>query len=429
MNGNDIDVAVELLGGELLAFLQLLVRSPSVSGTEQQTQAAMAAKYRSLRLETDIIASLRADLEAHPAFTDDGIAFVDRLNVVGRWRGIGRGPTLILNGHMDVVPPGELARWTHGPWSADFVGNRVYGRGSCDMKAGLTAATFAVQALQSIGFEPEGDVLLESVIGEESGGIGTLTTIVKGYTADACIIMEPTELNLYPIQSGALTFRISVRGLAAHASMKPMGVSAIEEFVPVLAMLQRLNTERHAQFRNPLYVDAANVAPISVGTVRAGNWHSTVPELLVAEGRLGVFPGESVEDARLAVTDALRAEAALHPWLAKHPPELEWFEGQFESGETPLDAAIVQVVGRSHAATVGSAPRVLGATYGADLRLFTRHGGVPTVMYGPGSVSDAHTADEFVDLDQVITCAKVLARTIVEWSARADHSTIVQLQA
>jgi acetylornithine deacetylase len=412
-----VDAAVDALRDELFGFLQSLVRLPSVSGGEQRAQRAIAAKYESLGLATEVIASERSILAEHPAFSDDGIPFVDRLNVVGTWRGRGKGRSLILNGHMDVVPPGDSSLWSRDPWGGEIEGGRLYGRGSCDMKAGLSAAAIAVQALRSLGLEPAGDVLLESVIGEESGGVGALTTIVHGYRADACIIMEPTELDLCPVQSGALTFRITVHGRAAHACMKPEGVSAIEEFMPILAMLLRLNAERHAHFRHPLYEDPRNVAPISVGTIHGGDWHSTVPNLLVAEGRFGVFPGESVEEARSALASALRAEAARHPWLAEHPPVLEWFEGQFESGETPADSPIVELVGRHHTVVATHPVAVRGVTFGADLRLFTRHAGIPTVMYGPGSASIAHTTDEYVPIDEVLTCAKVLARTIVDWCA------------
>lgn len=375
----------------------------------------MATEYERLGLETEIVPSTRERLSAHPAFSDDEIPFHDRLNVVGRWRGKGGGRSLILNGHMDVVPTGDLAHWAHDPWAGDVANGRVHGRGACDMKAGLAAAVVAVQALQSIGYRPGGDVLLESVIGEESGGIGTLTTIVHGYRADGCVIMEPTDLALCPVQSGALTFRLTIEGRAAHACMKPSGVSAIEMFMPIVAMLERLNTERHRAHPHPLYENPANIAPISVGTVRAGHWHSTVPDSLVAEGRFGIFPGESAEEGRAVLASALRAECAKHPWLVEHPPVLEWFEGQFESGETPSDSPIVETVGRSHASVTGHRPPIRGITFGADLRLFTRHADIPTVMYGPGSASVAHTTNEFVPMSELITCAKTLAHTIVLW--------------
>src|SRR3954471_17213459 len=236
-----IDAAVDALRPDLVEFARSLVRIPSVTGSEQEAQRAIAAKYESLGLSVDIVPSLREELESHPAFCDDAIPFADRLNVVGRWRGTGGGRSLILNGHMDVVPPGDIAKWTRDPWGGEIDGDRLYGRGACDMKSGLASAAFAVRALQSIGVALRGDVLLESVIGEETGGAGSLTTIVRGYRADACIIAEPMDLRIAPVQTGALTFRITVHGKSAHACMKPHGVSAITEFAPIIVALEQLN--------------------------------------------------------------------------------------------------------------------------------------------------------------------------------------------
>jgi acetylornithine deacetylase len=413
--GGEIDAAVDGLRDELTTFLQTLVRTPSMPGAEQETQRLLADKYRSLGLATEIVASERSELERHPAFCDDGIPFVDRLNVVARWNGTAGGRSLILNGHVDVVPPGDAAKWSRDPWSGELRDGCVHGRGACDMKAGLTAAVFAVQALRSMGVAPAGDLTLQSVIGEESGGIGSLTTIVRGCRADACIIMEPTSLDICTVQSGALTFRLTVHGRAAHAALKSHGISAIDEFAPIAIAIGRLNHERHRDRKHPLFTDPSNIAPISIGTVRSGDWHSSVPDLLVAEGRFGVFPDESTEEARAALSAAVAEAAASSRWLAENAPVLEWFEGQFESGETASDAPIVGAVQHCHEQLTGHRPALRGVPYGADLRLFTRHAGIPTLLYGPGSVDNAHAADELVRIDEVVTCAKVLARTIVHW--------------
>jgi len=410
-----VDEAVDVLRPELIDFARSLVRIPSVSGSEQAAQRTIAAKYESLGLAVDIVPSVREELDTHPAFCDDAIPFVDRLNVVARWRGNGGGRSLILNGHMDVVPPGDLAKWTRDPWGGEIEGDRLYGRGACDMKSGLASAVFAVQALQAIGVALRGDVLLQSVIGEESGGVGTLATIVRGYRADACVIMEPMNLRLAPVQTGALTFRITVNGRAAHACMRPHGVSAITEFVPIVTALEHLNADRHQRFRDALFDDPNNIASLSIGTVRAGDWPSTVPNLLVAEGRLGVFPNESVADARAALETAVHEVASGRAWLRDNPPVVEWVEGQFEPGTTPLDAPIVERLSRSHEAVTGMPASLFGVPCGTDLRLFTRHAGIPTVLYGPGNVIHAHAADEYISLEQVVTCTKVLARTMLTW--------------
>lgn len=416
-----IGARVDALRRELVVFLQKLVQSPSLPGYEQRAQDLVADKLRSLGLVVDVISSEFDELKEHPAFCDDGVPFRDRLNVVGRWRGSGHtvksgaARSLILNGHIDVVPTGSEGLWSESPWSGAIRDGQLYGRGSCDMKAGLTANIFALQTLQSMGFRPAADVLVESVIGEESGGVGTLTTIVKGFKADAAIITEPTRLRLCPVQSGALTFRVKVGGRAMHACMRPYGVSAIEKFFLVLQSVQELERKRHVEYQNPLYEDPNNIAPVNFGTVRAGEWPSTVPDELVVEGRFGVLPGESISAAREAMAAALASAAASDPWLKDHPPKLEWFEGQFESGQTPQDSPLVKTISESHAKVFGSAPVVQGVTYGSDLRLFTNHANTPAVLYGPGNIFDAHTVNEHVDLDEVLSATKALAYIVTQW--------------
>jgi acetylornithine deacetylase len=417
----NIAAHVDDLRNELIAFLQRLVQLPSLPGQEQKAQHFVADTLRSLGLAVDVVSSELDDLRHHPAFCDDGVPFRERLNVVGRWPGSGRTPnppaprSLILNGHMDVVPTGSESLWADSPWSGAIREGQLYGRGSCDMKAGVTANIFAIQTLQTMGFHPAADVLVESVIGEESGGVGTLTTIVKGFKADAAIITEPTRLHLCPVQSGALTFRVKVPGRAMHACMKPYGVSAIEKFYLVLQSVQELERKRHIEYKNPLYEDPNNIAPVNFGTIRAGEWPSTVPDELVVEGRFGVLPGESVSTARQAMASALASAASTDPWLKDHPPELEWFEGQFESGQTPQHSPIVQTIAEGHAKTFGKAPVVQGVTYGSDLRLFTNHGDTPAVLYGPGNIFHAHTVDEHVELEEVVAATKVLAYIVTQW--------------
>jgi acetylornithine deacetylase len=192
-------------------------------------------------------------------------------------------------------------------------------------------------------------------------------------------------------------------------------VSAITEFVPIVNALEQLNVDRHERFRDALFDDPRNVASLVIGTVRAGDWPSTVPDLLVAEGRLGVFPNESVDEARAALEAAVREAASGRPWLTDNPPVVDWVEGQFEPGTTPLDAPIIERLSCSHEAVTGAPASIFGVPCGTDLRLFTRYAGIPTVLYGPGDVIHAHSADEHISLEQVVTCTKVLARTVLTW--------------
>jgi acetylornithine deacetylase len=415
--------AVDTLADDLFAFIQQLVRIPSLPGDEAPAHVLVARKLESLHLDVQMVSSTREALASHPAFCDDGIPVEQRINVVGRWRGRSRDPSgqphgprsLILNGHVDVVSPGNVALWHESPWSGAIRDGKLFGRGACDMKAGLSAAIFAIEAVQRAGVALQQDVLLESVSGEETGGLGTLTTIVNGYRADAAIVLEPTALRVSVVQSGALTFRLRVPGRSVHACMKPLGVSAIAKVPAILEALDSLERQRHAGYHNPLYANPMNVAPISVGTIHGGDWPSTVPGAAVLEGRYGVLPGESLDAARRALSEAVQAAAAADTWLCDHPPVLEWFEGQFESGATDPAEPIVGVLRDAHHEITRRAAVLEGVTYGSDLRLFTNHARMPAVLYGPGNIEQAHAANEWVDLQQVLEGTKVLAVTLHRW--------------
>ncbi|MCF8528132.1 MAG: M20/M25/M40 family metallo-hydrolase, partial [Candidatus Nanopelagicales bacterium] len=257
-----------------------------------------------------------------------------------------------------------------------------------------------------------GDVILAPVCGEEDGGLGTFGLLRHGVRADMSIVPEPTELNIVPGNGGALTFRITVRGLAAHASMRTSGVSAIERFIPIYRALEELEARRNERV-DPIMDRWPIAYPLSIGTIHAGDWASTVPDLLISEGRLGVAIGETVAHARAELENTIAEVCAADAWLADHPVEVTWWGGQFASGRTDPEHPITQIVSDEHARLHGTTPTVYGGPYGSDLRLLTGIGGIPTVHYGPGVPESAHTPNEYVPTQQVIDGAQALARMIV----------------
>lgn len=409
--------AVEARREDLVAFASALVRSPSLPGEEGPVQELVAEQLRSMGLEVRILPVRFDRLRDHPAFGDDGFTPDGRVDVIGRWPGGGGGRSLILNGHVDVVSTGDAALWSDAPWSGLVRDGWLHGRGACDMKSGLAAGIFALAVLRDLAWQPRGDIVVESVTGEESGGCGTLAAIVDGIRADGAVILEPTGLELCPVQSGALTFRVVVSGKAAHGAMRQHGVSAIELFSKVHAAILGLERARHGLAGTDLYDDPDYVAPVSIGTIHGGEWHSTVAEQVVAEGRFGVFPGESVAAARAALEECVREVAADDPWMSEHPPRVEWFEGQFESGSTRADHPLVEGLARAHRSVLRADPRVRGVPYGSDLRLFTNHAGMAAVLYGPGDVRLAHAVNERIQVDEVVDAVAVLATFIPEWSS------------
>ena len=415
----------------LVAFLRELIAIPSLDAEETAAQQRVAVWMSAAGLETDVWPVDFEELVAHPDWCHE----VDRqeaLGVVGwvgeraeRVPGPSPGRDLLLNGHIDVVPVGDESAWTTPPWDPVVRDGRVYGRGAVDMKGGLCCALFAAKAVRDAGVRLRGRLSVASVVGEEDGGTGTLAAILRGHTADGAVVVEPTRLRVVPAQAGSLMFRLVVHGLSAHGCVREEGVSAVEKFVPLLAALRRLEAERcgvaatppaggasgaavAGDPRSPLFVGHRLPWPIEVGTVRAGDWASSVPDTLVAEGRYGVAIGEDVASARREFEEAVARAAAADGWLSEHPPEVEWWGGRFDPAVTALADPIVTAVTEAVRDLTGAPPVVEGVTYGADMRLLVNVGGIPTVLFGPGDVRVAHMPDEHVALAELEAATRAL---------------------
>jgi len=397
----------------LLDYLCQLVAVPSLSGEETAAQEHVAQQMESTGLEVDVWPLDFAELKRHPAYTVE----FDRkegLGVVGS-TGEGDGPSLIFNGHVDVVPAGDPANWRYPPWQGTIAGGRVYGRGALDMKGGLTCALFAAKAIRDAGVRLKGRLLIESVIGEEDGGAGTLAAVLRGYRADGAVVVEPTTLIIAPSQAGALNFRITIDGLSAHGAMREEGVSAIEKFMPVYQAIVELEKERNRQWSDPLFARYNTPYPICVGTMRSGDWASSVADWLTFEGRYGVAVGEDLAAARRMLEAAVDKAAQADNWLRDRRPRVEWWGAQFAPASIPADHPLVQTVSQAFAAVTGRPASIEGMTYGADMRLLVNEGQTPTVLFGPGDVRQAHRPDEYVPIDDLFAVTESLALTALRF--------------
>ena len=402
---------------EVVRLTQELVRIPSITGTpgECDGQDWIADAWREAGVETDVWDDDPATLAVLPGFPGTETERDVVRGVAGRVRGSGGGRSLLLGGHIDVVPAGDPALWRADPFDGRLDDGAVWGRGSCDMKAGLACNLAAVRAIRRAGIELRGDVVLHSVVGEEDGGSGTFATLQRGHRADAAIITEPTNGTVIVANAGALTFRLDVQGRAAHASVRDEGVSAVEKLVPILAALADLEAKRNAD-PDPLLADRAIPYALSIGTVHAGEWASTVPDLLVAEGRLGVALDEDPAAARAELEAAVAAACADDAWLRAHPVAVSWTGGQFASGRFPHGHPLLDVVSDAAVDAGGPKPPVAGAPYGSDLRLLAA-AGIPTLHVGPGDVRLAHVVDERVEVSELAWVTRMLVLTVLRWCA------------
>ncbi|MGI9155598.1 MAG: ArgE/DapE family deacylase [Marmoricola sp.] len=395
----------------LVERLATLVRVPSVSGSPAEVEVVELAAGMLSDAGMDIdhweidIEELRAD----PWFPGMEVDRETAFGLAAVTASDDEMPALVLQGHLDVVPPGDPDAWgLTDPFSAEIHQGRLYGRGACDMKAGFAANVAVVETLHAAGVRLERPLAVHGVMGEEDGGLGAFATMRRGHRADAAVITEPTGDRLVVANAGALTFRIEFPGRSAHGSLRLEGQSAFESFLPIHRALVALEADRNTVM-DPIFVDRTMPYALSFGVVQAGDWSSSVPDRLVAEGRNGVKLGEEPQAARSAFEDTVTEASLKDPWLREHRPVVTWPGGQFASGRLDPDHPLVAEVAAAAADVTGAhALRVCGEVYGSDLRLYSGIGGIPTLVYGPGDALRAHTPHEYVELDDVVKVARVL---------------------
>lgn len=332
--------------------------------------------------------------------------------VAAHLKGSRPGPTVVLTGHLDTVAPSDL--WTHEPLVATVEGDRLYGLGSCDMKAGLVAALEAFQAFTTRDFA--GTLRFVAVSGEEDGGTGTLAAIRRGHIGDYVILTEPTSGRRGPeivvAHGGALTFSITVTGRSAHGSMPSEGESALDHFWTIYQSLRDLEREVNCAEGNELMTAIGTPYATNVGIIRGGTWASNVMESLTAELRVGVALHETIEQAEQRFTRTLQEAIAGDPWLSLHPPHIERTGAAFGSSSIGADHLLVITVADAAEAITGKRPALAGKPYGCDMALWIRVGGAATLVYGPGDVAAAHAPDEWVSLSETAQVTDVLVETI-----------------
>ena len=390
--------------------LERLISIPSVTGQEEAIQTHLAGQLESDGFEVDFFHADLEELRRDPRFPGTEVEHDSLPVVVARFDTGRPGPTVMLDAHVDVVPPGEADTWTTPAFEPAFRDGNVYGRGACDMKGGLVSALAAVRALRQAPDGLAGQVLLALVPGEEDGGSGTFAMLRAGYRADVCVIPEPTGLDVVVAHAGAITFTLDVPGKAAHASVRREGVSALDNLAYLVEALKQDEYVRNQAETDPRMTAIGLPYPTIIGQVEGGNWASTVMDRVVAHGRYGVTVSQDAAGAEDDLRSAIDAACGTHWYLSEHPVEVSVWGGRFDSAVVPSDHPLPVGLAAVHRQVTSASADLVGVPYGADMRLLVQEAGIPTVMYGPGSVRMAHSADECVPLDEVVVCAEVLAR-------------------
>ncbi len=373
---------------------------------EDRCQTAIADRLKALGMQLD-------RFEALPG----------REDVVGRLAGAEEGHSLILNGHVDVVPAGDLDVWPEDPWSGAVKEGLIWGRGSCDMKGGLAAGIIALQALQELGIRLAGDVVFQSVVDEESGGPGTHTALARGHSADAAIVLEPTAGAIMPVEGGLEWLRVTVRGVSGHSALRyrsvhaggrGTAVNAIEKAAKLLAAVQELERHRGNTKVHPLL--PKGITTINPGMISGGSPAlSTMADSCVIGLSLKYLPDESAEDVKREFEEYIEAVAAADPWLRENPPKIEWgYAGvSFPPSEIALDHPFAQAVGKAFQTVLGE-PQWQGFVAVSDLA-WIAEAGIPGLLFGPGDPIHAHTSSERLEIADLTAATKIVALALCEW--------------
>lgn len=408
---------------EHLEFLIALLEADTtnvqhgVYGNEQNGQTIVKERMQQIGLEIDVFEPDNERLQTYREF-NPGHHYKSRANVVGIWRGSGGGKSIILNGHIDTMPAEHTKEWITPPLKPIVQDGRLYARGSCDMKAGLAANIIAVEALKAAGVSLKGDIIVQSVVDEEGGGNGTLACIDRGYRADGAIFSEPTELNVLPAHMGFVIYRLSLKGRATHSALKWNGVNAIEKMMKIMLALQELEREWTIRHRHPLLPPPT----ICFGTIQGGAAGTIVPDECTLQFSVHYLPKSGLpdymgEDVKAELEAVIAAAAQADSWLREHAPKLEIYQ-EGSGYEIAVSHPLVTLLAEKREATVGEKPIIKGLESGCDARLLTNYGDTPSVIFGPGNLSNAHGVNEYVEIEQFHQCAATIAATLLEWCGR-----------
>jgi acetylornithine deacetylase len=408
----DVDAAIAAETDAAFEFLARLVAAESTVGREAAAQEIVAAELARLGFEVEHLPVPEATAAASPG----GVAqasYSGRDNVVG-WLKRGARPSLLLNGHVDVVPA-DATLWSSDPYRPQTRDGWLVGRGAGDMKGGFAMGLLAIAALRRVLPEAiTGELGFASVIEEECTGNGTLATANAGVLGDAVVVLEPTGLNLLLGGVGILWIEVTLTGVAAHAESADRAVNPVNSIPVILAALRGFEHHMRDSFADPALDGIASPYNVNVGTVRAGDWASSVPGRAVVGVRVGFprawTPGEALD----RVTAAIRTAAARDPWLADHPPLIRESGFRAEGFLLESDHPLAGALARAHAAVHGESPHrvTLGATM--DARYYLNQFDRPALAYGPVA-RNIHAADEAVELASIERGARTLARFIADY--------------
>jgi acetylornithine deacetylase len=413
---SDILAAVDDLRGDMLDLATALVRFPSLNGAEAQAQDFMEDQFRGLGLVVERFEVRDEALSHLPGYSPTVGHWENHDNVVGVHRphtAIGR--SLILNGHIDVVPIGAEELWSRPPFDPVVRDGRLYGRGSGDMKAGIAAYVSAFRAFRVLGLQPAAAVFMQSVVEEECTGNGALACLQRGYQADAAIIPEPFDHDILSAQVGVMWLSVEVFGKPAHVLNAGQGINAIEAAFALWQGLKSLEAQwNEPRNRHPAFAHLEHPIRFNLGRINGGEWASSVPTRCVIELRCGFYPGVAAAQARAAIEARLDETISRNSALAGVAHRVRYAGFQAEGFVLDRAVPLLSELASAHLQIMNRDPQWFASSATTDARAFNLYGNIPATCYGP-EARNIHGIDESVSIESTLRVAQVLALFMARW--------------
>ncbi|RJE85812.1 ArgE/DapE family deacylase [Paracoccus onubensis] len=401
---------------EQIAYTQKLVSFASQRGEEFTIQDFIYDDYAARGFKMDRFEMSEAELTNH----EGGAPFAAGHSCAPIVVGIHhpkeeKRRSLILQHHLDVVPVGPEDMWEYSPYGGEIVGDRMYGRGAGDMKAGAGANVYALEALKRIGLQPASTVYLQSVVEEESTGNGALQTFLRGYTADAALIPEPEENKLARACSGVLWFEVEVRGIPVHVRQMGEGANAIDAAYRVIGALREIEAKWNAEKdQHRGFEDEPKPINMNIGIIKGGDWGSSVPAWCRFQARISIYPGQKAQDKLREITDHISNFARGDRFLGQNPPRVTQNGFNAEGYYLEPGSEAENTLARAHEVAFGAKLESFTTPAYLDARVYALYNRIPTLCYGPVS-RNVHGFDEYVSLESLRSVTKTMALFIADW--------------
>ena len=410
----EINTVYEEQEGEIVSFLCDLIKHPSLLGQEHSAQNLMEETFVNLGLDIDRFPINHEALKSVDGYSPSVGEWDGHDNIVGIHRARSNNKrSLILNGHIDVVPVGAEDLWSSGPFNPTISNERIFGRGGGDMKAGIAAYVFAFKTLKKLGYRPASDVFLQSVVEEECTGNGALACLHRGYRADAAIIPEPFNETIMSAQMGVMWLQIEVTGKPAHVLHDTKGSNAIEAAFKIWAHLKGLTVKWNHQ-KHPAFEDTENPVKFNLGKINGGEWASSVATKCTMDIRCGFYPGEEPKDVRTSIENHLNKAISGDASLAGTNHSISYQGFQSPGCVVDTSSEFIQLLSSTHEAALGRSTQLFASAATTDVRTFELYGHIPATCYGPEALN-IHGIDESVSIKSTVDVSRVICHFITQW--------------